>query len=138
MRNQGKHSDLKTFIHSFESIMLNLPIPCCILDLEGTIVLSNESAIQLTGYPKESEFKRNIISQLEDDDIDKAIKHLKNVLLGEQGQFQLSIRHKDGSSIPVQILSLPLQIGGVIQGILGIMIEQTEKLEPIAAPANTP
>src|SRR3954451_1661862 len=108
MRNQGKHSDLKTFIQTFKSSMLNLPIPCFILDLEGTIVLSNEAAIRITGYLKESEFKRNIISQLGDDDIDNAIKHLKNVLLGEREQLHISIRHKNGSSIPVQIHSIPL------------------------------
>ena len=137
MRNQGKHSDLKTFIQTFKSIMLNLPIPCFILDLEGTIVLSNEAAIRITGYPKESEFKRNIISQLGDDDIDNAIKHLKNVLLGEREQLQISIRHRNGSSIPVQIHSIPLQISGVIQGVLGFMFELTKKMAPIAPLANT-
>src|SRR3954451_23252450 len=112
MRNQGIHSDLKTFTDSFKSILLNLPFPCYIFDLEGTIVLSNEAARRLTGYPRETEFNRNIISQFGDDDIDKAIKHFKNVLLGEQGQFQISIRHKNGSSIPVQIHSIPLKISG--------------------------
>lgn len=138
MRNQGKHSDLKTFIQSFKSILLNLPFPCYILDLEGTIVLSNDAAIRLTGYPRTTKFKRNFISQLDDDYIDQAIHHLKNVLLGEQMRLQLSIRHKNGSRIPVQILSIPLEIGGGIQGILGFMFEESEKMEWISATANTP
>ncbi|MEH7416347.1 EAL domain-containing protein [Neobacillus drentensis] len=138
MRNPGIHSDLPFFIDSFSSIVSNLPFPSYILDLEGTIVLSNDAAIRLTGYPQATEFKRNFISQLDDEEIDQAINHLKRVLSGEKVQFNISIRHKNGFSIPVQILSIPIEICGAVQGILDFMFDQTEKTGPGASLSPLP
>ena len=74
MRNQGKTSDLSLFIQTFKSVLLNLPVACFILDLEGTIVFTNDATIQLTGYQLEKDFKRSFISQLDDEYIDKTIE----------------------------------------------------------------
>ncbi|WP_144550300.1 PAS domain-containing protein [Bacillus sp. X1(2014)] len=93
MRNQGLKSDLSLFIQTFKSVLLNLPVPCSILDLEGTIVFSNDAMIQLTGYQREKDFKRSFLSQLDDKYIDKTIEHFQTVLTGESPQFLLEIRH---------------------------------------------
>lgn len=130
MRNQGKMSDLSLFIQTFKSVLLNLPVPCFILDLEGTIVFSNDATIQLTGYQREIDFKRSFISQLDDEYIDKTIQHIKTVLTGERLQFQLEIRHQNGNNIPVKIVSIPLEIRGMVQGICGFMLDRSEKNAP--------
>ena len=127
MRNQGQKSDLSLFIQTFKSVLLNLPVPCFILDLEGTIAFSNNSIIELTGYQREKDFKRSFLSQLDDEYIDKTIEHIKTVLTGESLQFQIEVKHQNGKSIPVTIISFPLEIRGLVQGICGFIIEQTEK-----------
>jgi diguanylate cyclase (GGDEF)-like protein/PAS domain S-box-containing protein len=127
MRNQGKTSDLSLFIQTFKSVLLNLPVACFILDLEGTIVFTNDATIQLTGYQLEKDFKRSFISQLDDEYIDKTIEHIKTVLTGESLQFQISIRHQHGHNIPVTIVSIPLEIRGLVQGICGFILDQSNK-----------
>ncbi|MBT2719572.1 bifunctional diguanylate cyclase/phosphodiesterase [Bacillus sp. ISL-46] len=127
MRNQGKSTDLGLFIQTFKSVLLHLPVPCYILDLEGTIVFSNDETIQLTGYQRETDFKRSFLSQLDDEYIDKTIEHFKTVLTGERLQFQIEIRHQNGESIPLNIISIPLEIRGLVQGICGFILEESEK-----------
>jgi PAS domain S-box-containing protein len=85
-------------------------VPCYILDLEGTIVFANDATIQLTGFQREIDFKRSFISQLDDEYIDKTIEHIKTVLTGERLQVQIPIRHQNGKNIPVNIVSIPLEI----------------------------
>ncbi|PLS01355.1 sensor domain-containing protein [Neobacillus cucumis] len=43
MRNQGKCSDLKSSLPSFHSTLLNPPSPAYLLNLEGTMALSNDT-----------------------------------------------------------------------------------------------
>jgi diguanylate cyclase (GGDEF)-like protein/PAS domain S-box-containing protein len=127
MRNQGKNTDLGLFIQTFKSVLLNLPVPCYILDLEGTIVFANDAMIQLTGFQREIDFKRSFISQLDDEYIDKTIEHINTVLTGERLQVQLPIRHQNGKNLPVNIVSIPLEIRGLVQGIYGFILDQSEK-----------
>ncbi|MEH7156047.1 sensor domain-containing protein [Neobacillus drentensis] len=127
MRNQGKKSDLSMLIQTFKSVLSTLPVPCFILDLEGTFVFSNDATTALTGYQRERDFKRSFLSQLDDEYIDKTIEHIKNVLTGESLRVQIEIRHQSGKNIPVTITSIPLEIRGLVQGICGFILEQTEK-----------
>ncbi|MDR7239554.1 sensor domain-containing protein [Neobacillus drentensis] len=127
MKNQGKSTDLGLFIQTFKSVLLNLPVPCYILDLEGTVVFANDATIQLTGYQREIDFKRSFLSQLDDEYIDKTIEHIKTVLNGERLQVQIEIRHHNKKNIPVDIVSIPLEIRGLVQGICGFILDQSEK-----------
>jgi diguanylate cyclase (GGDEF)-like protein/PAS domain S-box-containing protein len=127
MKNQSKSTDLGMFIQTFKSVLLNLPVPCFILDLEGTIVFANNATIKLTGYQREIDFKRSFLSQLDDVYIEKTIEHIKTVLNGERLQVQIEIRHQNKQNIPVDIVSIPLEIRGLVQGICGFIIEQSEK-----------
>ncbi|MEH6907076.1 EAL domain-containing protein [Neobacillus drentensis] len=127
MKNQSKSTDLGMFIQTFKSVLLNLPVPCFILDLEGTIVFANNETIKLTGFQREIDFKRSFLSQLDDVYIEKTIEHIKTVLNGERLQVQIEIRHQNRQNIPVDIVSIPLEIRGLVQGICGFIIEQSEK-----------
>ena len=102
-------------------------MPCYILDLEGTVVFANDATIQLTGYQREIDFKRSFLSQLDDEYIDKTIEHIKTVLNGERLQVQIEIRHQNNKNIPVDIVSIPLEIRGLVQGICGFILDQSEK-----------
>lgn len=125
MSKPGTKADLSLFIQSFKSILLNLPVPCYILDLEGGISLSNEAATLLTGYKRKKKYKRNFISLLEDESIESTIAQFKRTLQGEQVQFQIYIKHKNGNKIPVTVVSIPLEINGSVQGLCGYIFNST-------------
>jgi diguanylate cyclase (GGDEF)-like protein/PAS domain S-box-containing protein len=89
------------------------------MDLEGSIVFSNEAAQQLMGYERNSDYQRNFISILDEEEIDKTIAHINAVLKGERLSHQTKLRHRNGQAMIVKILCIPVEVDGIILGICG-------------------
>ncbi|MDM5330180.1 GGDEF and EAL domain-containing protein [Neobacillus sp. CF12] len=123
MRNEVKKSDLSSFIENCKPLLLGVPYPCCVMDLEGSIVFSNEAAQQLMGYEGNSDYQRNFISILDEEEIDKIIAHINAVLKGERLSLQTKLRHRNGYVMKVNIVSIPIKVEGVILGICGYITD---------------
>ena len=119
MRNGIKKPDLNSYIEICKPLLTGVPYPCYLMDLEGTIVFSNEGVQDLTGYMRQYHYQRNFVSFLEEEEIDRAIDHINAVLKGEKLSFQTKLRHQNGSVMMVDILSIPVEVDGVILGICG-------------------
>jgi diguanylate cyclase (GGDEF)-like protein/PAS domain S-box-containing protein len=117
LRNEVKKSDLSSFIENCKPLLLGVPYPCCLMDLEGSIVFSNEAAQQLMGYERNSDYQRNFISILDEEEIDMTIAHITAVLKGEKMSLQTKLRHRNGHAVVVKILSSPVEVDGIILGI---------------------
>ena len=89
------------------------------MDLEGSIVFSNEAVQELTGCERHRDYQWNFVSFLEEEEIDKTIEHINAVLKGERKSIQTKIRNRNNHVIDVNILSIPVKVDGVILGICG-------------------
>ncbi|NWQ39594.1 EAL domain-containing protein [Bacillus sp. EB106-08-02-XG196] len=137
MRYEIKMSDMSSFVESCKPLLSGAPNPCYIMDLEGSIVFSNEAIQELTGYSRQSEYQRSFVSFLEEEEIDKTIEHINAVLKGEKKSLQTKIRHRDGYVIDVNILSIPVKVEGIILGICGyITSASNEKNVPYTISRN--
>ncbi|MFS0775199.1 EAL domain-containing protein [Neobacillus sp. 3P2-tot-E-2] len=96
-----------------------MPYPCYVMDLEGSIVFSNEAVQELTGCERHPDYQWNFVSFLEEEEIDKTIEHINAVLKGERKSIHTKIRNRNGHIIDVNILSIPVKVDGVILGICG-------------------
>jgi diguanylate cyclase (GGDEF)-like protein/PAS domain S-box-containing protein len=123
LRNEIKESDLFSFIEMYKPLLLGVPYPCYILDLEGSIVFSNEAVQELTGYKRHEDYQRNFVSVLAEEEIDRSIDHINTVLKGKRTSFQTKLRHRNGNRLVVNILSIPIEVDGVILGICGYITE---------------
>jgi diguanylate cyclase (GGDEF)-like protein/PAS domain S-box-containing protein len=119
LRNEIKKPDINSYIKICKPLLTGVPYPCYLMDLEGTIVFSNEGVQELTGYMRQYHYQRNFVSILEEEEIDRAIDHINAVLKGEKLSFQTKLRHRNGSVMIVDILSIPVEVDGVIHGICG-------------------
>ncbi|MFP7297127.1 EAL domain-containing protein [Neobacillus niacini] len=119
MRNEIKKPDINTYLEVCKPLLKDVPYPCYLMDLEGSIVFSNDTVQELTGYMSEYPYQRNFVSILEEDEIDRTIDHIKAVLKGEKLTFQTKLRHRNGTVMFVDILSVPVEVDGVILGICG-------------------
>ncbi|MDQ0975026.1 PAS domain S-box-containing protein [Neobacillus niacini] len=119
MRYEIKNSDLSSFVESCKPLLLGMPYPCYVMDLEGSIVFSNEAVQGLTGCERHPDYQWNFVSFLEEEEIDKTIEHINTVLKGERKSIQTKIRNRNGHVIDVNILSIPVKVDGVILGICG-------------------
>jgi diguanylate cyclase (GGDEF)-like protein/PAS domain S-box-containing protein len=137
LRYEIKKSDMSSFVESCKPLLSGAPYPCYLMDLEGSIVFSNEAIQELTGYSRQGEYQRSFVSFLEEEEIDKTIEHINAVLKGEQKSLQTKIRHRDGYVIDVNILSIPVKVEGVILGICGyITTASNEKNVPHSISRN--
>ncbi|MEH7013747.1 EAL domain-containing protein [Neobacillus niacini] len=127
MRNEVKKSDMSSFVEICKSLLSGVPYPCYLIDLEGSIVFSNEAVQELLGYNRHHEYQRNFVSFLEEEEIDKAIEHIKAVLKGDRLSFQTKLRHRNGHVMVVNILSIPVEVDGVILGICGYITAATNE-----------
>ncbi|MFB3161027.1 bifunctional diguanylate cyclase/phosphodiesterase [Neobacillus sp. 179-J 1A1 HS] len=119
MRYEIENSDLSTFVEGCKPLLLAMPYPCYVMDLEGSIVFSNEAVQELTGCERHPDYQWNFVSFLEEEEIDKTIEHINTVLKGERKSIQTKIRNRNGHVIDVNILSIPVKVDGVILGIYG-------------------
>jgi diguanylate cyclase (GGDEF)-like protein/PAS domain S-box-containing protein len=129
LRNEIMESKLDWFIDICKPLLLGLPYPCYVMDLEGSIVLSNEAAQELTGYQRHHEYQRNFVSILEEEEIVRTIEHINAVLKGEKLRFQTNLKTRNGTRLEVTILSIPVEVDGVVIGICGYITDAAgEKL----------
>lgn len=119
LRYEIKNSDLSSFVENCKPLLSGMPYPCYIMDLEGSIVFSNEAVQDLTGCERQRDYQRNFVSFLEEEEIGKTIEHINTVLKGERKSIQTKIRNRNGHVIEVTILSIPVKVDGVILGICG-------------------
>jgi diguanylate cyclase (GGDEF)-like protein/PAS domain S-box-containing protein len=91
------------------------------MDLEGSIVFSNEAVQEITGYERHHDYQRNFVTVIQEEEIYKTIEHINAVLKGEKKSLQTRIRNRNGHVTDVNISSIPVIVDGVIIGIFGYM-----------------
>jgi len=105
------------------------PDACYLSDLKGTFIDGNKEAERVTGYKREeligkSFLKLNLLSPKQ---IPRAANLLRKNLLGlPTGPDEFILKRKDGSQIPVEIMTYPIKIKGKIV-VLGIARDITER-----------
>jgi diguanylate cyclase (GGDEF)-like protein/PAS domain S-box-containing protein len=119
LRYEIKNSDLSSIVEDCKPLLSCMPYPCYVMDLEGSIVFSNEAVQELTGCERNRDYQWNFVSFLEEEEIDKTIEHINAVLKGERKSIQTKIRNRNNHVIDVNILSIPVKVDGVILGICG-------------------
>ncbi|MFJ5759037.1 EAL domain-containing protein [Neobacillus sp. NPDC093182] len=119
MRYEIKKSDISSFVEDCKPLLSSVLYPFYVMDLEGSIVFSNEAVQELTGYERHRNYQRNFVSFIEEEEIDKTIEHINHVLKGEKKSLQTRIRNRNGHVIDVTTLSIPVIVDGVILGICG-------------------
>lgn len=128
---------MSSFIEVCKPLLSGVPLPCYLMDVEGSIIFANEAVQELTGYVRNSEYQRNFFSVLEEEEIDKTIEHINAVLKGEKKSLQTKIRHRNGQVLDITILSIPVKVDGEILGICGYITSGTsENFFPHCMPNN--
>ncbi|SDM92447.1 EAL domain-containing protein [Bacillus sp. OK048] len=123
MRNETKKPEMSSFIEICKPLLSGVPLPCFLMNLEGSLVFSNEAAQEVTGYSRHDEYQRNFVSMLAEEEIGRTIEHINAVLKGDRLSYQTKLKHRNGNLLNVEIQSIPIEINGVILGICGYITE---------------
>jgi len=125
---QQINEELRSQKEYFEALFENSPVAVVTADLEGIVVSWSPTAEKLFGYSQEEVIGANL------DDIvvnhpsirDEGINNTDHVL--NVGRVQMTTRRtrKDGSLVDVELLALPVIVGGEKVGFIAIYHDLTE------------
>ncbi|KOA19741.1 response regulator PleD [Clostridium homopropionicum DSM 5847] len=88
----------------FNKLIMSLPDPVVITDLEGRITYANDAAPKVGGYEKSDEIVgKNIFSMIHKSDIEKAKGKFIDMLLGTQEPVEYTMVKKDGTSYRTEV-----------------------------------
>ncbi len=98
-------------------------------DLKGTFIDGNKAAEELTGYKREELIGKSFLELklLPPSQIPKAAALLARNVLGQPtGPDEFTLKRKDGSQVPVEMMTFPVKVKGQIL-VLGIARDISER-----------
>ncbi len=103
------------------------------VDMEGKILMMNQAARELFGYPSEEAFKHITVRDLYSPGGAREImKRLRNVDIGGRGKLRRElayVRNAEGTEIPVEVTAAIIYEGDREVATMGIFDDLREKLE---------
>jgi PAS domain S-box-containing protein len=124
----------------FEALFINNPAAIVTVDLDGTVMSWSPAAERLFGYTQEEAIGQEVdeLVAIEDELQDEARSYTKRMT--SLGRVQITARRnrKDGSYVDVEVLGLPVIVGGEQIGYVVIYhdISEIEKARRAAEQAN--
>jgi PAS domain S-box-containing protein len=97
-------------------------------DAAGRLLYGSESGMDLFGYDTKDRVGRIFTESIYPPDIPKAVDQFKKVMGGETVRnVELSIAHKDGRLIPMEVSAVPIFEDQKITSVFGIVRDITER-----------
>src|SRR5215208_4251763 len=122
-------SELRRQKEYFESLVLNSPVAIAIMDLDATVVSWNPAAERLFGYSQDEAVGRSI-----DDLVAETPEMLAEVLkytqqLSSESRVDAVTRRsrKDGTLVDVELLAVPVTVGGERVGTYAMYHDITDR-----------
>src|ERR687893_2985182 len=112
----------------FEALVLNSPVAIAIVDLDENVVSWNPAAERLFGYTQAQAVGRSIDDLLAETPQMRAevLKYTQQVSSGGQVDTVTRRSRKDGTLVDVELLAVPVTVGGVRVGTYAMYHDITE------------
>ncbi|MFC7686959.1 EAL domain-containing protein [Ureibacillus sp. GCM10028918] len=95
---------------------------------DGNFALFNEAASNLTGYTREETIGLSFERMIAHDFLEKTRFHFNEAVKGNNENFQSVLINKSGERIAVSIVIVPIIVNNMIEGIIGVTKDITEKM----------
>ncbi len=113
----------------FESLVQNSPVAIVSLDLEHRIVSCNPTFERLFGYPSEDAVGRPLDELIASDESRTEAEAYTREALDHAVHGIGQRRHRDGHTVDVEILGVPVVVDGERLGLMGLYHDITELLQ---------
>ncbi len=111
----------------YKTLFNNNSDPCFALSINGEFLLVNHAAEMLTGYSKEEFIKFSYLDLIDKRLIENTLKRMERLLNGQVENTDIIIRNKQGESIEISLVVLPIYSGDKTIGIIGVAKDVTKK-----------
>ncbi|GGG26191.1 hypothetical protein GCM10010916_48240 [Paenibacillus abyssi] len=101
-----------------QTIMKFSPFPMAVLDRDGHFIEVNEGTIHLLGYKREDLLGKSFPQLLEAVNRQHTLERFEKTLHGMMQQTPVTVMHKSGFPLEIQIVSAPMMENGRVTGAL--------------------
>jgi two-component system, sporulation sensor kinase E len=117
--------DLLESEHRYNSLFDLNPEGVFVIGPDRNFIKANHSIETITGYSFEELQKMPYTNLLKETDVEISLAFLKRVMQGETVKHPLTIYHKDGHEVELEITSIPYSIKNTITAVIGIAKDMT-------------
>nr|WP_246625188.1 ATP-binding protein [Fictibacillus nanhaiensis] len=117
--------DLLESEHRYNSLFDLNPEGVFVIGPDRNFIKANSSLEQITGYTFQELSRMPYTHLLKEDQIKTSLKNLERVMQGETVKHPLTIFHKDGHEVELEITSIPFSIKNTITAVIGIAKDMT-------------
>ncbi|WP_274364252.1 PAS domain S-box protein [Paenibacillus thermotolerans] len=111
----------------YRSLFYNNPDISFALDLAGTIVEINDAVEPILGYKPEELLVKSFLPLVHPTKQGRAKDVIKELLQGSSSSYELTVIHKDGREVDLQISASPSIVNGSVIGVIGIAADVTAR-----------
>ena len=112
-----------------DTLLETSPVAIVTMDLHGTVIGWNPGAERLFGYPTAEAMGRAMEDLISTPELREEVRaNIRNTLAGEWIRAIAQRARKDGTTVDVEISSLPVIVDGAKVGMIGIYHDITELL----------
>lgn len=111
--------------HRYNSLFDLNPEGVFVIGPDRNFIKANKSIETITGYTFEELQKMPYTNLLKENQIQNSLDFLTRVMEGETVKHPLTIYHKDGHEVELEIISLPYSIKNTITAVIGIAKDMT-------------
>ncbi|WP_188205559.1 EAL domain-containing protein [Alkalibacillus aidingensis] len=119
-RLQESIKTIHTVTERYRSLFEHSPNMICSTDLEGNILSVNPAMEMAMGRSREELINISYKEFVHPDDLDRTIQYNEEVKKGHSQHFEISVFHKEGHVVPVEVTLFPMKIEEEVVGIYSI------------------
>jgi len=130
IENARLYSEAQHQKQYFQELVKNSPVAIVALDNDHNIVSCNPAFEKMFGYTEQEVVHRNLDALITTEAMRReAVDYTRQVLHHQPVKALRQRRRKDGSLVDVEVLAVPVVVGGEPVGLMGLYHDITEMLE---------
>ena len=128
-QRQGEAPGTAARLHESEqrhrSLFEHHPDAVFSLDLDGRFLGANPACVALTGYAAEELIGEPFAPLVVPEHQALAWSHFRDAVAGEASGVELTIHHRDGRRVDIDVMKIPIVVDGRVVGVFGIARDLT-------------
>jgi Amt family ammonium transporter len=96
-------------------------------DTRGRVTSANAAAVRTFGYSEDEMIGHRFLMLVIPEDRWRTWSHFRRATRGEAQLYEATAMHRDGHRVILQVVNLPIVVGGAVTGVYGIARDVTEQ-----------
>ncbi|HEX6964797.1 MAG TPA: PAS domain S-box protein [Gemmatimonadaceae bacterium] len=111
----------------YRSLFEHHPDAVFSIDPDGCFRTANPACETISGYALDELNGAPFAPLIAPEHLESAFEHFRAALSGEAQRYEITIRHKSGRRVEIDVTNIPMVVGGAVVGVFGIARDLTTR-----------